>query len=101
MRTLEKEVTGIRTISGTVLGSGGINSGTGFTVTKGAVGIYTVRFTPAFKAFISCVISIAQQANVAALAVGGTVDQITITTFVTSSLAQQDSHFSFIARGLA
>jgi hypothetical protein len=101
VRTLEREATGIRTISGTVQLSGVPTAGTGFSVTRGAVGIYTVRFTPAFKAFISCVISIAQQANVAALAVGGTVDQITITTFVTSSLAQQDSHFSFIARGLA
>lgn len=101
MRTLEKEATGIRTISGTVAFNGVPTAGTGFSVFKTGTGIYVVRFTPAFKAFISGHVSVAQQANVAAIMYGGFFDNVTIQTFVTSTLAQQDSHFSFIARGLA
>jgi hypothetical protein len=101
MRSQEKDVNGIRIISGTFTLAGVITGGTGFTVIKTGTGIYLVRFTPPFKAYISGQASPAQQANIAAIMFGGFPDQVTIQTFVSSTLAQQDTHCSFIARGLA
>ena len=101
MRTLEKEAAGIRTISGTVTLAGIIVAGTGFMVTKTGTGVYVVRFVPAFKAYISGQVSPAQQANIAAIMYGGFSDNVTIQMFVSSTLTNQDTHFSFIVRGLA
>jgi hypothetical protein len=101
MRTTEKDATGIRTVSGTFTLAGVITAGTGFTVVKTGTGMYVIHFTPPFKAFISGQVSPAQQANIAALMFSGFADLVTIQTFVTSTLTQQDTHCSFIARGLA
>ena len=101
MRSAEKDSAGIRTVSGTFTLAGIITAGTGFTVTKTGTGMYLVRFVPPFKAYMSGQASPAQQANIAALMFGGFADQVTIQVFVTSTLAQQDTHCSFNARGLA
>jgi hypothetical protein len=101
MRTQEKDASGIRTISGTFTLAAIITAGTGFIVTKTGTGIYLIRFIPPFKSYISGQASPAQQANIAAIMFGGFADQVTIQTFVSSTLAQQDTHCSFIARGLA
>jgi len=44
MRSRDSDSGGLRTITGTVLNTGSIFAGTGFTVTKGAAGVYTLVF---------------------------------------------------------
>lgn len=51
MRATTRDVRGLgRIVRGQVSSSGGIVSGTGFTVVRTGLGLYTVTFTPAFLA---------------------------------------------------
>ena len=100
MRTQQQDApTRLVTISGAVNASGAIQSGTGFTVTKGGVGAYTIYFTPALRALVAWVAATYGSAGFVIL-ISSTARSVALNTNSYTG-AGADVGFQFTAAGLA
>jgi len=87
----------LRTIRGNITAAGGITNGSGFTITKGAAGIYTVNFTTNFNSAPSVVSVI--EANLGITNTNGVTAASAVINTWTVAGAATDRSFSFIAIG--
>jgi hypothetical protein len=104
IRQLQGRLGGLRIVSGTVNSTGSILGGTGFTITKGATGLYSILFTTAFSGIPDVVVTPITNLDRggAQLSTGTrTAAQIDVFLFDTSSAANADTSFAFIASGAA
>lgn len=88
---------GIRTIRGTVNSDGTIAAGEGFSVTKGATGVYDVNWTTAFSAAPSVVVSAGAGGGGIGQTAATTADCEVVMRGLGGSVA--DVQFTFIAEG--
>jgi hypothetical protein len=88
----------LETIAGRVNLDGSIAAGDGFTVQKGAVGVYTITFAPGFRP----VALTASDAGGSVTAYSGvwSGNAVTVSSWVGTSGAAVDRPFQFIAVGV-
>jgi hypothetical protein len=87
----------VSAIEGNINSDGSIASGTGFTVTKGAAGIYTVNFTVAFSVAPVVVATASGSARVMSLQSPATVGQVILEQRSVLGGAFGDGSFGFYA----
>jgi hypothetical protein len=99
--TQQDQQGGVRTVSGRVADTGSGLSGAGFIPSRTGTGVYTIRFTPPFRAAPEVTASPSQGGGLSAnVEHPPDAALITVKTY-TNAAAAQDTRFSFIARGLA
>lgn len=88
-----------RVIRGGVSGAGAITKGTGFTVARGSVGVYTITFTAAFSA--TPIVVVTPSANTGGVLpiwfTNGITTGTCVVQFFTTGAAAVDLPFDFIA----
>lgn len=93
-----------RTVYGTVNSGGTIASGVGFTSSRTGVGTYVVAFTPAFRSTAVPTVVPAAGATAGAITAKVSVTPnaagFTVSTFTTTTGANIDSVFGFVAIGI-
>jgi hypothetical protein len=101
MRSLEQDVpTRIRTLQGSVLGTGAINSGTGFSVVKTGTGVYVIYFAPRFRYILG--VSMALTAGGIIVIPNNTFLPESVSVFTyNNSAAAADQAFNFMVSGVA
>lgn len=89
--------TNLKIIRGIVASAGGISEGSGFTVTKGSTGLYTINFTAAFsdQPAVICT-STHAGISVATTGVSTTTASIEQRVYTTNTVADQGFHFQAI-----
>jgi hypothetical protein len=92
--------TTLRVLRGTVAADGTIQEGTGFSISKGAAGIYTIDFTTDFSDVASLVATCLSASYVAGIDTQA-AGQVVLNIKVASTLALADQPFNFIAIGPA
>jgi hypothetical protein len=91
-------VENLRIIRGIVNGAGTVLEGTGFTITKGAAGFYTITFTPAFADLPAVVVS--PQSGLDRIATCTSITASSTGIFTRDSAGTAvDNQFNFIAIG--
>ena len=95
-------ISGLRTVRGTVSSTGAIVEGAGFTVTKGAPGVYAITFNPAFADAPAVVAGAGASggAYMAKVSPQPTTAGFGIIAFTTAA-ANLDAEFHFVAVGPA
>lgn len=102
IRQLQGALGGLRIIAGQVTSAGAVSTGTGFSITKGATGIYSIVFTTAFSEVPRVVLTPITNADRAGAQLStGTrsTTQIDVFFFDTSAATNADVDFCFIAIG--
>jgi hypothetical protein len=95
------EATALRKVRGRVNASGGVVLGSGFSVTKGATGLYTINFAEAFPAEPVIVAMASSLSDAVVTRTGGSVSSQSLSIYRAVSQAAADTTFDFIAVGAA
>jgi hypothetical protein len=85
-------------IAGRVNADGSIAAGDGFTVQKGAAGLYTITFAGGFRLVSLTATAMTGTFHIGSLS-GFTERSVSLTMFVSTTGAATDAQFSFTATG--
>lgn len=87
-------------VTGRVSSVGGIVSGTGFTVTKGAAGIYTINFNTAFTGGAPIVVAMAENASWLGASITALSASAVTLRWVNIAFNPTDTAFEFLANAI-